>query len=168
MKGALLLKLSMWIMAFVFFAGCQQKQDPSLKLKPLVDKYVGVWNRGNLEELDAIMTSNFAYHSNQSADVNGIDGLKKVISEFRTAYPDLSIVVNDDVYSENKSAARWTLTGTNTGAGAMPPTGKSAKVWGISILRFANGKIAEEWLGFDNQSLMEQLGYTMTPPSASK
>jgi steroid delta-isomerase-like uncharacterized protein len=161
--GSLLL-----VIAVVMTTGCQQKLDPSQTLKPLVDKYVEVWNGGNLEKLDAIVASNYVYHSNQSADVNGIDGLKKVISGFRTAYPDLKLVVDDGVYAENASAGRWTLTGTNTGAGEMPATGKSVKIWGISILHFANGKITEEWVGFDNQSLMEQLGYTMTPPSRSK
>jgi len=60
------------------------------------------------------------------------------------------------------------LTGTNTGSGEMPPTGKSVKIWGISIIHLADGKITEEWAGFDNQSFMEQLGFTMTPPSEKK
>jgi predicted ester cyclase len=50
----------------------------------------------------------------------------------------------------------------------MPPTGKSVKIWGISIIHLADGKITEEWAGFDNQSFMEQLGFTMTPPSEKK
>jgi hypothetical protein len=52
------------------------------------------------------------------------------MSGFRTAYPDLKIVLSDEVYSENKAAALWTFTGTNTGPGEMPPTGKSVKIWG--------------------------------------
>lgn len=156
------------MMAVVMTTGCQQKPDPSQKLKPLVDKYVDVWNGGSPGGLDAILASTFAYHSNQSPDVNGIEGLQKVILGFRTAYPDLKIVVEDAVYAENACAARWTLTGTNTGSGEMAPTGKSVKLWGISILHFSDGKITDEWLGFDNQSFMEQLGYTLTPPSASK
>jgi len=157
--GSLLLMI-----AVTMTTGCRQKPDPSLKLKPLVDKYVEIWNSGNVTDLDAIVASNSVYHSNQSADVNGIDGLKKVISGFRAAYPDLKLVVDDGVYAESESAGRWTLTGTNTGSGEMPATGKRVKIWGISMLHFANGKITEEWVGFDNQSLMEQLGYTMTPP----
>jgi len=153
----------------VFMTGCERQQpDASQKLRPIVDKYVEVWNGGNPDGLDAIIDPRFVRRVNLQSDIEGVDGAKKVISGFRTAYPDLKIVVNDEVYSENKSVGRRTLTGTNTGSGAMPPTGKSVRVWGISILRFANGKITEEWVGSDNQSLMEQLGYTMTPPSASK
>ncbi len=152
----------------IAIVGCQQKADPSLKLKPLADKYIEVWNGGNLSGLDAIMASDYEHHSNQSPDVSGIDGLKKIISGFRTAYPDLKMVLDDAVYADNGSAARWTFTGTNTGAGEMPPTGKTVKISGISIFRFANGKIASEWVAFDNQSFMEQLGFTMTPPATAK
>jgi predicted ester cyclase len=47
----------------------------------------------------------------------------------------------------------------------MPPTGKAVRQWGISILHFANGKITEEYLGFDNLALMQTLGFTLTPAS---
>jgi steroid delta-isomerase-like uncharacterized protein len=158
----------LFLIALVITAGCQQKPDPAQQLKPLVDKYVDVWNGGNLDQLDAIFAPNFVRHVNFLPDVQGAAGVKKVVSEFRAAYPDLKLVVDDGVYTENASAGRWILTGTNTGAGAMPPTGKSVKIWGIAIHHYANGKITEEWVGYDSQSMMEQLGYTMTPPSASK
>jgi len=155
--------------SLMILSGCQQqKPDPSQELKPLTDKYVEVWNNGNLDELDAIMDSNYIYHSNKLPAVNGIDGLKKVISSFRTAYPDLKLILEDELFSENKAAGRWHITGTNTGAGEMPPTGKSVDFWGIAILHVANGKLKEEWTASDNQSLMEQLGYIMMPPAAPK
>ncbi len=36
-----------------------QKQDYSTSINPLLDKYVGAWNTGNLEELDAITSAKF-------------------------------------------------------------------------------------------------------------
>jgi steroid delta-isomerase-like uncharacterized protein len=167
-KKAFLLNASALIITLIFTTGCQQpKPDPSVELKPVVDKYIEVWNNGNLSELDAIMDSNYVHHSNQSPDVD-IDDLKKVISGFRTAYPDVKLVWEDEIYSENKAAGRWIFTGTNTGPGEMPPTGKSVRIWGESILHYANGKITEEWTVYDNQSLMEQLGYTMMQQSDTK
>lgn len=119
------------MVAVVMTSGCQQKPDPSLQLKPIVDKYVEVWNSGSLDGLDAIMDPHFVRHANLQPDVEGPDGLKKVISGFRAAYPDVKIVLTDWIYSENESAGRWSLTGTNSGAGEMPPTGKSVKVGNI-------------------------------------
>ncbi len=157
------------IMTFVISAGCQQqKPDTSQELKPIVDKLVEVWNKGNFEELDAIIDPNFVRRVNQLPGVEGLDGLKKVISGFRTAFPDVKLVIEDEIYSENKSADRWIFTGTNTGPGEMPPTGKSVRIWGEAILHYANGKITEEWVAFDNQSLMEQLGFTMMPMTTDK
>jgi steroid delta-isomerase-like uncharacterized protein len=162
--GSLLL-----LIAILFSTGCQQqKPDATKELKPLTDKYVEVWNNGNLDELDAIMDSDYTYHSNKLPEVNGIDGLKKVISSFRTAYPDLKLVLEDEIFSENKTAGRWHITGTNTGAGEMPSTGKSVDFWGIAMLHVANGKLKEEWTAYDNQSLMEQLGYKLMPVSEVK
>ena len=154
---------------FIVLFGCQpQKPDPSQELKPIVDKYHEVWNGGNPDELDTIINSDFVYHSNQAPEVKGTEGIKKVISSLRTAYPDLKLVIEDVLYSEDKEASRWVLTGTNTGPGEISPTGKSIRVWGESIIHFVDGKITEEWVAFDNQSLMEQLGFTMTPPKSSK
>jgi len=167
-KKILFLNLSTLI-AFIFIAGCQQqKPDASQELKPIVDKYIEAWNNGNFDSFNAIFDSNFVHHENQSPDIKGIEGIKKLISGFRTAYPDGKLVLEDEVYSENKSAGRWVFTGTNTGPSEMPPTGKSVSFWGVSILHFTNGKITEEWAVFDTQSLMKQLGYTMIPMTTDK
>jgi steroid delta-isomerase-like uncharacterized protein len=164
-KRNLLLNFSILIITFLVVSGCQMKPDPSKELKPLVDKYVEVWNNGNLGDLDAIINSTYAYHSNQSPDANGLEGLKKVISSFRTSFPDVKIVLGDVIYSDNIASCKWNLTGTNTGPGEFPPTGKPVKQWGISIINFANGKISSEWVAYDNQSFMEQLGFKMMPSS---
>jgi steroid delta-isomerase-like uncharacterized protein len=152
--------------AFMVLSGCQQQRpDPSQELKPIIDKYVEVWNNGNVAGLDAIMDPNYIYHANNSPEVNGLDGMKEVITSLRTAYPDLKLVVEDEVYSENKVAGRWHITATNTGPGEMPPTGKSVDWWGIAIIHVSNSKLKEEWTAYDNQSLMEQLGFKLIPPS---
>jgi len=156
------------IITFVFIAGCQQQTDYSKELKPLFDKYYEVWETGNLDELDTIIGPNFVRHSDKGTSVEGLENLKKMISGFRTAFPDLKVVSNEEIYTENKFAGRWTFTGTNTGPGEMPPTGKSVTMWGINIIHFENGKIVEEWDAFDNLPMMEQLGFMITPPSETK
>ena len=159
-------KAGLGLLVMVVFAstGFPQQQQ----LKPLVDKYVEIWNTGNFKDVDAIMDPHFVRHANDQPAVEGVDGMKKVISGLRTAYPDVKVILTEEIYVENKSVGRWLLTGTNTGAGEMPPTGKSVKQWGISILHYSNGKLAEEWVAFDNQSWIQQLGFTMTPPAEKK
>jgi len=157
------------IIAVLISTGCQQQQpDYSKELKPLVDKYNEVWQTGNVSDLDAIMDPNFVRHSDPGTSAEGMINLKKVINEFKTAYPDVKLVSEEEIYSENRFAGRWSIMATNTGPGAMPPTGKAIKFWGINIIHFQNGKIVEEWDGFDNLPLMEQLGFMMMPASETK
>ena len=157
------------IIAVIFATGCQQqKPDTSQELKPIIDKYVEVWNNGNFDELDAIFDPNILRIVNQIPDVQGVDGMKKVMSGFRTSFPDLRLTIDNEIYAENSAAVRRAFSGTNTGPGEMPPTGKSVSAWGISILHFANGKLTKEMVAYDNQSFMEQLGFTMiSPPSGT-
>ena len=155
-------------MTFVILLGCQQQPDYSKELKPLVDKYNEVWQTGNVSDLDAIMDPNFVRHSEPGTSAEGMINLKKVINEFKTAYPDVKLVSEEEIYSENTFAGRWTITATNTGPGTMPPTGKSVKFWGINIIHFQNGKIVEEWDAADTQPLLEQLGFMMMPASETK
>ena len=152
------------INTLIFLSGCEQQTNYSKEIDPIVNKYVEVWNGANVDELDAVLDSNFVRHA-ESTSSEGLDNLKKLITGTRTAFPDLNLVLNDRIYSENRFAAHFSFTATNTGPGQMPPTGKSVKVWGVVIVHFADGKATEEWVGYDNQSFMEQLGFTMTPPS---
>ena len=168
-KKNVLLSTCALIMALIFIAGCQQQNpDPSQELKPLLDKGVAIWNNGNLDEVDELWDPNVVRSANQLPDVEGIEGIKAVITSFRTAYPDAKLTIDEEVYSDNKAIIRWTFTGTNTGESEMPPTGKQIKIWGISILHFANGKLTREYVSFDNQPLMEQLGFTMVPLTADE
>ena len=45
----------------------------------------------------------------------------------------------------------------------IPPTGKQGAVTGITIDRFANGKIVESWYNFDALGLMQLLGVIPAP-----
>jgi steroid delta-isomerase-like uncharacterized protein len=158
----------LFLMVLVISIGCQQqKPDPSQELKPIIDKLIEVWNNGNLDDLDTIIDPNFVRSVNQIPDVKGVEGLKKVVTAFRTAYPDLNLTWDNGIYAENSLAGRWVFTGTNTGAGEMQPTGKSVSIWGESIFYFADGKITREIVAYNNQAFMEQLGFTATPPAGA-
>jgi len=156
------------MIAVVLTVGGQPQPDYSKDLKPLVDKYNGAWESGNVEGLDGIFDPKFVRHSDAATSAQGLDNLKKIITGFKTAYPDIKVVSNEEIYTENRFAGRWTLTGTNTGPGELPPTGKAITMWGINIIHFENGKMVEEWDSFDNVPSMQQLGFAMTPPTESK
>lgn len=148
------------VLTFFIFSGCQQQKDYSKELKPLVDKYLQAWQTGNVDELEAIFHPNFIRHSDKSSSANNLEELKKVIKEFKDNFQDAKLISEEEIFTENKFSGRWSFTATSTG--------KSVSQWGINIIHFKDGKIAEEWDGFDNIPLLEQLGYAITPPSEIK
>ena len=56
---------------------------------------------------------------------------------------------------------RWTVTGTNTGPGDEPPTGKAVTISGMTTFTMVDGKIAEEYVQFDVLGWQLQLGKTL-------
>jgi steroid delta-isomerase-like uncharacterized protein len=163
----LFIKSTLAILVLTLLASGQEsaKADPAKELKPILDKGIAIWNNGNLDQVGEVWDESVVRSVNQLPDVKGVEGMKKVISGFRSAYPDAKLTADEVIFAENKATLRWTFTGTNTGPGEMPPTGKQIKIWGITVLHFANGKVAREIVAYNQQALMEQLGFTMTPPS---
>ena len=81
----------------------------------------------------------------------------------RDAGADL-IVAEGDLVS-----VRWTARGTNTGSGnGIPATGKKVQTTGITMFRFANGAIAEEWTAGNQLGLMRQLGLLPAPAASTE
>jgi steroid delta-isomerase-like uncharacterized protein len=79
--------------------------------------------------------------------------------EERKALPDMSVKVNQMVAETDLVAVYWTVSGTNTQAGmGFPATGKKITMAGMTLFRFKDGKIREEWSVFDMLSVMQQAG----------
>lgn len=96
---------------------------------------------------------------------DGLEAQKKVMADLRAAYPDGRVVLNESHFMKDVSFHLWTHTGTNTGPGSAPPTGKSVTNKGSTLIRYRDGKIAEEIVCFDALDWQFQLGYTLTPPA---
>jgi predicted ester cyclase len=55
--------------------------------------------------------------------------------------------------------ARWSCRGAHKGdLNGIAPTGKQFAISGVSIVRFAGGKMVEGWINWDALGLMQQLG----------
>ena len=117
---------------------------------------LAAWSEGNLDGLDAYLDPNTIRRGPPSAssDANDLGELKQVITDFRTSFPDATErVVGDHV----------PFTGTNTGPGDFPPTGKAVEFKGSSFGHYAGGKLVEEHVYFDGFDMMSQLGLVPDP-----
>jgi steroid delta-isomerase-like uncharacterized protein len=91
--------------------------------------------------------------------VKGPDGLKEAARGYRAAFPDLEMTIHETVAEGDLVAIRWVAQGTHKGdLFGIAPTGKQTTVTGITIDRYAGGKIAESWTNWDTLGLLQQLG----------
>jgi steroid delta-isomerase-like uncharacterized protein len=126
--------------------------------------YEEVWNKGNLDAVDDIMTGDFVDHAAPPGFPSGPEGAKQVFTMYRTAFPDFRLSLEDLIAEGDKVVARWVTHGTHQGElMGIPPTGKPVTVTGIDLFRFAGGKIAEHWAEFDMLGMMQQLGVIPAP-----
>jgi len=98
----------------------------------------------------------------------GINGLKGLIASLRTAFPDLSATVDEQVAEGDKVVSRVTMSGTHEGEFmGVPATGKSFTIPGVSIWEVIDGQLISEWVSWDSMSMMQQLGLLPAPASPS-
>jgi len=120
------------------------------------------FNEGKLEELRTLISKEFVEH--QFGAAPGPDGVKSLIREMRTAFPDLRMTVEDLVVSGDKVWARLRCRGTHKGPlMGIPPTGRSIDTTALEVCRMKDGQIVEHWGVPDRFAAMTQLGLLPRP-----
>lgn len=154
-------------------SGCQQQDTGAMakaQAKATFDLISQLWNEGNLDLVEQIYAPDVVRHDyGVNKDIVGLDGQKVMISEFRTAFPDLILTIDEMIIEEGAVALKWTLTGTNTGPlPDMDPTGNSVQLKGVSIVHTIEGKATEIWDVYNQMDMMQQLGLFPPPTPAEK
>ncbi len=126
-----------------------------------------VWSDHDLDKIDDLYAVDFVAHYSSVGmpDVGpGPEGVKQLASSIRESFPDYHETVEDLVASGDRVAVRLTLRGTNTGP--LPDgtvTGKAVEFTDMTMVRIADGKIAELWGLSDHLSILVQLGTVELP-----
>jgi predicted ester cyclase len=78
---------------------------------------------------------------------------------WRRVFPDFQITVLNIESRCDRVIVHWNASGTNTGTGeGIPePTGRHIRTHGESEFLFANGRIAESWLHWNDDAVRRQL-----------
>jgi steroid delta-isomerase-like uncharacterized protein len=115
---------------------------------------------GNLDAADEIYAPDYVGHEPAFGDVRGVEGAKEFAADMRQAFPDLESTIEDQIAEGDKVVTRFSSRGTHQGEteDLGPPTGNRVEITGITIERFSDGKIAEDWTNFDALGMMQQLG----------
>jgi len=116
-------------------------------------------NGHNLDAIPGWFAPDFVDHVEIPGMPSGVEGVRARHAMLFTAMPDIHIDVDDVIADGDTTAARFTITGTDTGGFmGMPATGKAVRVTGMDFMRFANKRIVEHWGEMDMLGLMQQLG----------
>src|SRR5215213_3764542 len=116
-------------------------------------------NKQNPQAIEEVYAPNFVWHE-PDQDIQGSEQARQYVSAFFKGFPDINITVEDVIAEGDKAVTRYTIRGTHQGETEEfgPPTGRQMELKGITIHRFEDGKIVEEWEAYDNLSVLQQLG----------
>ncbi|HEV3228925.1 MAG TPA: ester cyclase [Solirubrobacteraceae bacterium] len=125
-------------------------------------------NGRKLELADEILAPDHRYHDAQSPPSEpGPEGMKQIVAIYADGL-DGRWEVHDVFSTDDRVAVRWTGHGVhNSEIMGLSPTGKDIRVDAITILRVADGKIAENWTVWDTLAMLQQLGAVPAPAAAS-
>jgi steroid delta-isomerase-like uncharacterized protein len=142
----------------------------SSQLKELLNRYVDeVWTKRDVAAIDGFLAPTYRRHLGRGVDPLTRDGQKKLLADFRAAFPDAELALEEVVVERDLIAFRSRMRGTHRGAfRGIPATGKKVDVRLLDMIRVENGMFVEQWGGPDLLDLLQQLGASVAAPAASR
>jgi steroid delta-isomerase-like uncharacterized protein len=118
-----------------------------------------IYSQGRLDLIDQVVGDGYVCHDPALPEpVLGAEGLRAAVIGFRTALPDLSFTVDQQIAENDRVVTAWTATGTHEGElFGVAPTGRRVRMVGVDIERFEDGKIVEVWANWDAFGLHQQI-----------
>ncbi|MGQ0679338.1 MAG: ester cyclase [Actinomycetota bacterium] len=117
-----------------------------------------VWGKGDIGGSAAYLTPGYRRHV--GAGIAPLDpvGQQERLQGFRTAFPDVTLQIEQMIAEGDVVAFRFILRGTHRGPFlGIEPTGRVVEVSGMDMVRFEAGLLAEHWGGADIHSIRQQL-----------
>jgi hypothetical protein len=146
---------------------------PSVSTKEVVEQWFSVFNTGDVALFDRIHDRACRNHAPAPFDVSAwpADGKAfgpteagQTVGWLRTNQPDLHVTVEHLVAEDDQVVAWIRATGTPTGDGPIPATGRPVDVRQAHRFRVRDGKVVEHWAVRDDLRSMVQAGVIAPPP----
>jgi steroid delta-isomerase-like uncharacterized protein len=121
-----------------------------------------VWNKGRDDAIREMFDKEGIAHGLSDDPANplrGPEGFLPFHAKFRAAFPDIVVVVEDQIAEGDKVATRCTVRGKHAGNSlGFAATQAPVEFTGMTIVRIKNGKIIEAWNNFDFMKMYQQVG----------
>jgi predicted ester cyclase len=98
---------------------------------------------------------------------NGIEEIAAYFDALFAALPDFHMEIQASAEEGDTAFVRWHMTATHTGSGllGLDATGKSVAIDGLDHITVRDGKLASNYVVFDQMQFARQLG--LLPPDGS-
>ena len=100
--------------------------------KAIVRRYIEIWNTGNVELADEVLSPTWADHAHP--EVTNTEIVKQAVQKTRATFPDFCITIESMLGEGDLVALRASVRTENI----------SRVIW---FVRLANGKMEEMWTG---------------------
>ena len=105
------------------------------------------WNKGNLDICEELYAPGV-----------DIQTEKEWLRAIHAIYRDIEYTILDILAEGDKVVTHWRFSGTHQGEHlGVPPSGNRVAVQGLALIRFVDGKIAEDISYWDDLSVLNQL-----------
>ena len=114
---------------------------------------------GNMDTFNEIFAPDFINQTAPAGTPTGPDGVVYFFNHLlKSAFPDLKVVIHDQVAQDDKVTTRKSFLATHKGEFfGVPATNKTVVMEVIDIVRLRDGKFVEHWGILDTQGLMAQI-----------
>jgi predicted ester cyclase len=139
--------------------------SPQARKKRIALLFEEIITNDRLELADEIFAPDFYW---PQFGLHGPEGVRTWVRAFRTAFPDISDMVQEQTAEGDLVVTRVECIGTQLGPfRGLPPSGRKATFTAIGIDRFRGDQVVERSAHFDIVDLMRQLGHTRldVPPA---
>lgn len=119
-----------------------------------------LWGKGNLDFAYEVVASDFVANiAGLPEPVHGPEGVRQLVTMFRSALPDLRETIEDQVAEDDKVTNLIRFSGTHQGEMlSIAPTGQQVTVEVLVIQYFSEGKIVRVRGVLDALGMFQQIG----------
>jgi steroid delta-isomerase-like uncharacterized protein len=121
-----------------------------------------VWNQGRADVIPEMFATEGIAHGlsdDPGKPLRGPAGFAPFHDQFRGAFPDIEVIVEDQIAEGDMVATRCSVRGKHTGDHlGFAATNSPVDFTGMTITRIKDGKIVEAWNNFDFMKMYRQLG----------
>lgn len=127
--------------------------------RAFLDRYLReVWVDRDPEAVRRFIGPGYLRHRAPTLDPLDADAQVERLRGFASAFPDITITVEDVVVPGDRIAFRSTMRGTHRGEFlGVAATGRTVEVTLVDIMRIEAERIVEQWGGPDLHDLVRQL-----------